>query len=84
VQRGDVRRKLFALRVSGFQNLADRVPVVFQQRAAKAYSRVADAFENLKDFPVAVDVAFGDLPVVDTGVARLARVDDDDAASPMC
>ena len=58
---------------------ADRRPVAALERRAHRDGDVADAREAALDLAIAVDVALGDVPVVDAGVARRAGVGEDQA-----
>ena len=57
----------------------DLLPVATLKRPAHRGGSVANPLEAVEDVAVAIDVALGDLPVVGAGVARRARVSEDDA-----
>ena len=60
-------------------NFADRRPIALQKCFAQIDRRVADAFKNIENFLVAVNMAFGHFPIIRPGIARLAGVADDDS-----
>src|SRR4051812_33492991 len=78
-RRGDAPREPLAVLPLLGDRGPDAVPVAGGHPLAHRRGRVADAFEAVEDEPVAVDVLLRDLPVVRPGVARLARVAEDDA-----
>src|SRR5215203_3618937 len=50
------------------------MPVVLKKGRSKTGGIVANALEDVEKLAVPVDMAFGDLPVVRAGVARLAGI----------
>ena len=80
LRRCDVGRETFASRMRFGQDLAESGPVFFLQSGTSIFRCVADAFEDVEYFRVAVDVSFCDLPIVRSGISRLAGVAYDDAA----
>ena len=77
---GDIWREPLAIGVRHYENIAEIIPFACEEALSGSDCRIANAFKDLKDLAVAVDMPFCDLPVVNAGIARLARVADGDAA----
>ena len=60
----DIWAEAFAIGKSPSQDAAECVPIICKQCHPRINGRVTDAFENIKDLTIAVDVAFGDLPII--------------------
>ena len=80
MRRGDVWRQPLSIGIGSAHDFSDCVPIICQQRVAHLLSRVANAFEDLEHFGVAVDMTLEHFPVVDSRHARLAGVANHKAA----
>src|SRR5205814_7060437 len=76
-RRGDPRREALPVVPLGGNLTADLVPIAALQRGPHRRRRVADPLEAVEDLAIAVDVAFGDFPVVRAGLPRLLRIGED-------
>ena len=60
------------------KDLARAIPIGCHQCLPQVERCVADTLEDIEKFPVAVDMSFCYLPIVGSGVSRLAGLNNDD------